>query len=335
MSGDNLNGARKRETISVALCVLDGERFIAEQLASLAAQARLPDELVLVDDGSSDGTVSIARTFAASAPFPVRVHVNERRLGVTKNFERALGLCRGSLIAMCAHDDVWLPPKLLVMERSLAEAPEAGLAFCDAVVVDGSLRPLGYTFWRAIGFGRRERALVEAGRAFELLLKRTVVGGTLSLFRGSYLDSILPIPATWQEDAWVGIMIAARSPLVAVPEALSRYRQHGTNVVGGAKRGVLEQMSRSLAGGREAYELAARQFEEARERLAGRPEVTARPTWQRDSSLLDEKIAHMRRRAGMSASRAARVPAVLGELFKGRYERYSNGMKSVWRDLVA
>jgi len=322
-------------SISVALCVLNGERFLGEQLASISAQVRPPDELVLVDDGSFDGTVAIARDFAASAPFPVRVYVNDRRLGVTKNFERALGLCGGSMIAMCAHDDVWMPPKLLHLEEALAAAPDAGLAFCDAEVVDGSLRPLGYRFWRAIGFGRRELALVAAGRAFEPLLKRTFVGGTLSLFRSSYLDSILPIPATWQEDSWIALVIAAQARLVAVPEPLSKYRQHGANLVGGSKRGILDQLNRSLAGGREAYELAARQFEEARERLAGRPEVVDRPTWARDSRLLDEKIAHLRRRAGMSASRATRLPVLIEELCRGRYQKYSNGMRSFWRDFAA
>jgi glycosyltransferase involved in cell wall biosynthesis len=322
-------------TISVALCVLNGERFLGEQLESISAQSRLPDELVLVDDGSCDRTVPIARGFAATAPFPMRVVVNERRLGVTKNFERALGLCSGSMIAMCAHDDVWKPRKLLVLEEALAAAPDAGLAFCDADVVDGSLRPLGYRFWRAIRFGRRELALVAAGRAFEPLLKRTFVGGTLSLFRSSYLDSILPIPPTWQEDSWIALMIAAQARIVAVSEPLNLYRQHGANLVGGAKRGIRDQLNRSLSGGRGAYELAARQFEEARERLSGRPEVVECPAWARDGRLLDEKIAHMRRRAALSASRAARLPILLGELFRGRYRRYSNGMRSFWRDFAA
>ncbi len=332
------NAARKAPrpgTISVALCVLNGERFLPEQLESISTQSRLPDELVLVDDGSSDRTVPIARSFAASAPFPVRVYVNERRLGVTKNFERALRLCGGSMIAMCAHDDVWMPRKLSVLEGALAASPEAGLAFSDAEVVDGSLRPLGYRFWQSIGFGRRELALVAAGRAFEPLLKRTFVGGTLLLFRSSYLDSILPIPATWQEDSWIALIIAAQARIVTVPEPLNLYRQHGANVVGGAKRGILDQLNRSLAGGREAYELAARQFEEARERLVGRPGVGERPTWARDSRLLDEKIAHMRRRAGLSSNRAARLPTLLEELCRGRYRRYSNGMRSFWRDFAA
>jgi glycosyltransferase involved in cell wall biosynthesis len=335
VSESGVNEAPKRDTISVALCVFNGERFLLEQLESLSAQTRKPDELVLVDDVSTDRTVSIARRFAGSAPFPVDIHVNERRLGVTKNFERALGLCRGSMIAMCAHDDVWLPSKLLVMERSLAAAPAAGLAFCDAEVVDGDLRPLGYGFWRAIGFGRRERALVESGRAFELLLRRTVVGGTLSLFRSSYLGSILPIPEDWQEDAWIGLIVAAQAPLVAVPERLSMYRQHGANLVGGARRGMRDQLSLSLAGGREAYELAARQFEEARARLSTRPEVAGLATWERDSRFLDEKISHMKVRARMSERRMARLPTLLGELFTGRYGRFSNGMRSFWRDLAA
>ena len=56
--------------ISVALCTFNGERFLGEQLASIAAQTRLPAELVVTDDASSDGTVALLEGFAQTAPFP-------------------------------------------------------------------------------------------------------------------------------------------------------------------------------------------------------------------------------------------------------------------------
>ena len=100
------------DTISVALCTYNGARFLEEQLASLLAQNRRPDELVVCDDRSTDSTVQMLESFSRSAPFPVRIQVNPVNLGSTVNFDRAMRLCAGSLIAFCDQDDIWLPHKL-------------------------------------------------------------------------------------------------------------------------------------------------------------------------------------------------------------------------------
>src|ERR1700761_4532631 len=98
--------------ISVALCTFNGELFLRQQLASIQQQTRLPDELLVCDDGSSDQTLTIVREFAASAPFPVKLFENEQNLGFAANFERAIRLCEGSLIALCDQDDIWYPTRL-------------------------------------------------------------------------------------------------------------------------------------------------------------------------------------------------------------------------------
>src|SRR5688572_14133745 len=97
---------------SVAMCTYNGARYLKEQLDSFTVQTRLPDELIVCDDGSSDETCQIVSTFAASAPFTVRLEVNQQTLGSTQNFAKAIQLCRGDLIALCDQDDVWLPGKL-------------------------------------------------------------------------------------------------------------------------------------------------------------------------------------------------------------------------------
>ena len=81
-------------TISIAMCTYNGEKFLSEQLASILRQSYLPDELVICDDKSQDGTTSIIEEFAAKAPFPVRLYKNEVNLGYKKNFEKAACLCR-------------------------------------------------------------------------------------------------------------------------------------------------------------------------------------------------------------------------------------------------
>ena len=98
----------KRLHISVAMCTYNGGKYLREQLISIAKQARLPDELIVCDDVSNDATLQILNEFQKMAPFPIRIHRNGVRLGVTKNFEQAIALCNGDIIALSDQDDVWM-----------------------------------------------------------------------------------------------------------------------------------------------------------------------------------------------------------------------------------
>ena len=98
--------------ISVALCTYNGERFLRQQLESIQQQSRLPDELVVCDDRSRDQTVAIVREFATSVSFPVVIVQNPETLGSSRNFEKAIRLCTGDLIALSDQDDIWYPNRL-------------------------------------------------------------------------------------------------------------------------------------------------------------------------------------------------------------------------------
>ena len=108
--------------VSVFLCTFNGEKFLPEQLSSVSAQTRLPDELIAIDDSSSDDTMSILHDFAAKSTFPVQVLRNEHNLGVTANFARAVSACSGDFIVPCDQDDIWLPNKLATLAEVLEQA---------------------------------------------------------------------------------------------------------------------------------------------------------------------------------------------------------------------
>src|SRR5258708_35877549 len=76
----------KRPRISVAMCSYNSTAWLDEQLASILRQSRLPDELVVCDDGSKDDTVARLKAFAQIAPFPVRIFINGTKLGIARNF---------------------------------------------------------------------------------------------------------------------------------------------------------------------------------------------------------------------------------------------------------
>lgn len=313
--------------ISVALCTYNGERFLADQLASIGGQTRPPDELVACDDASTDGTAAVVRAFAATAPFPVRVEVNPANLGTTPNFARAIGLCSGDVIALADQDDVWLPHKLATLEAALAD-PAAGLAFSDAEVTDERLRPLGYRLWQSIRFDAREQERFRGGGAFAGLLRRHRVTGATLAFRASLRGLVLPIPPGWVHDAWVALLVSAVARVEPVADPLIQYRQHDRQQIGGRRRGLLALYRAARRLTREGCEAVADRYAEALDRL--RVVDGVRPA---DLRRLAERVAHARRRAAMRRPGAWRLPAVAREWWRGNYRRYSVGWPAVAQDL--
>lgn len=79
--------------LSIAMCTYNGAASLSEQLESLAAQTRLPDELVVCDDRSNDGrTLEIVKAFARKSPFRVRLYVNRKTLGSKKKLTTPLSV---------------------------------------------------------------------------------------------------------------------------------------------------------------------------------------------------------------------------------------------------
>jgi len=315
--------------LSVALCTYNGERYFPEQLASIQEQTRLPDELVICDDASTDRTAAIARKFRERAPFEVRFELNSRNLGTTLNFDKAIGLCSGEAIVLADQDDTWLPDKLSMLETTLQNCPESGFAFSDAEVVDEGLKPLGYTLWEALQFGAGERERFRRGKAFESLIQRYRVTGATVAFRAAYRDLILPIPRDWLHDAWIALMISAVAPCALISRPLICYRQHDLQQFGGAKSNLYKQFLAARTRHRETFAALAHGYSSAFERLQKCPHVS-----QGRLALLDQKAAHCRQRMIMRNGGRLRLPLVFWELWQGNYHRFSRGWKTVAQDLL-
>lgn len=312
--------------LSVALASFNGERYIAKQLESIARQHRLPDELVISDDASTDSTIDIVLKFARHAPFPVRLLQNTERLGSTRNFQAAIGACNGSIIFLCDQDDTWYPNKIEFIEAGFIENPDAGAIFTNADVVDENLNPCGLYLWEAFKFNSKEQAQVNGCDALEVLFKHPVVTGATMAFRSIYRDLILPLPDTWH-DAWIALLIGATSCLVALPTPLMAYRQHNSNQLGIPRRG--RNRNKTCA---EMYGPQVLSYELTRTRLlthTGRFPIT-----KQKLEKIEELLIFLRARAALSQSPWHRLPAALRELAAFRYHRYAFGLASFWKDLL-
>jgi len=324
--------------ISIAMGSYNGAAYLPEQLDSIARQTRRPDELIVCDDCSIDSTTAIVAEFARRAPMPVKLHINERNLGSTKNFERAIAACTGDIIAICDQDDVWRNDKLQLIKDAFARAPMAGLVFSDAEIVDENLNPLGRRMWAERGLNSRQKKLFANGRALDVLLPGWTVTGATMAFGAEYKDLVLPIPAEISliHDGWIALVIAAVAEVSLIAEPLVQYRQHGGQQVGAPLK------QRQRPGPLQAIDAGLRRTTSYADLLLTLTTLRQRLTTHQDSfecraafSSIENYARHIDARSHLRHGRLGRLPTIIREVMGLRYHRYSKGFRSAVKDLVS
>ena len=124
--------------ISVAMTTYNGAQYIIEQLDSIRLQTRKVDEIVIVDDGSSDSTLEHVQEYVDKySECAIRLEQNETNLGYKKNFQKAISLCKGDITFLCDQDDCWFEDKVEKMCQVLAEHPEIEVLSSAFIQMDG------------------------------------------------------------------------------------------------------------------------------------------------------------------------------------------------------
>lgn len=326
--------------ISVAMCTYNGADFLPAQLESIARQTRPPDEIVVCDDASTDETRALLESFARNSSVPVSLYFSDENVGSVKNFERAIGLCTGDVIALSDQDDVWRSGKLARIEQSFAENPAAGIVFSDAEIVDENLNALGKRMWPEVGFDAHKQKLIRSGRSLEVLIYGWTVTGATMAFRSEFTKLALPVPANIAmiHDGWIALTIAAVADVVMIDEPLIQYRQHERQQIGAPKRQHASQSSRGLQN----FETALRRRNSTSELHAILSALEDRLSAQQHAfdcrralAFVGDYSLHLDVRANLPRKRLSRLPRILRELLTRRYHEYANGFRSAAKDLVA
>lgn len=143
-------------TVSVLIAAYHAAAFLPAALASVRAQTHRTWELIVVEDGSRDGTEQLVREFAAEAEQPVRYENLGENRGVAAARNRLLALAGGDFVAFLDADDIWQPAHLATLVHCLARGRHA-LAFTGLELWDGDTR-------RRLGFYRPPPGLLATPR---------------------------------------------------------------------------------------------------------------------------------------------------------------------------
>lgn len=315
-----------KPTISVAMCTYNGERYLVEQLNSLLTQTCLPNELVICDDCSTDGTLEILENFQKNVLFKVHIHKNGKPLGTTKNFEKAIRNCTGSYIFLCDQDDVWLPEKIEVLTNYLNQNPAVEMVFSNAKLVDENLKDLNRTQWDVVRFCGFQQAKWKKGRAINIMLGGNRITGCTTAFRSELAEISVPFPTDIPKtihDTWLAWVATVRQSIMPLDVALILYRQHEAQQVGSRPRILPEKIGLKERFLRPRIQKLAPIINE-REELQKLYLRLSSVEKNKGLEPLKNKLDFLTMRSQLHKNRLLRIFPALWSFTKGNYYRYQD-----------
>ncbi len=200
--------------VSIAVATYNGAQFLVAQLDTLVAQSYPNIEIIVSDDGSTDGTLETLELYAKNhATF--FVYKNEWLHGIKKNFENALKYCNGTYIAFSDQDDIWMLDKI---EKLVNAIGDYALVYHDSLFVDLNGNSLNKSFASIFN--------CYSGNDSRAFLFTNSVSGHALMFHCSMISIALPFPSAMHHDWWLAFRAADNGGIIYVNEVFVHYRQH-------------------------------------------------------------------------------------------------------------
>ncbi len=201
--------------VSIAIATFNGADYLEEQLDSFTKQIRLPDEVIVSDDCSTDKTIEIIKTFAKKAPFEVKLYQNSKNIGFAKNFEKCIKNTTGDIVFLSDQDDFWHEDKISRVLEVASQCPTTWLFMNDTEICHSDMR---------------STRLTKLGQILSLgLSEKEFNTGCCMAIRRELIDIALPIPEYESHDNWIGYLAEVFATKKVIPIVLQKYRRHSKN----------------------------------------------------------------------------------------------------------
>ena len=211
--------------ISVALASCNGMPFLEEQIDSILRQTYSHIELVVCDDCSTDATWDVLLGYTKEDP-RVRAYRNEKRLGVVRNFEKAISLCQGDYVALSDQDDVWLPNHISLLLENIGNK-DISCGNAKVLGANGKLANMTMKGFSHLDYVPDD----DLEKAWSIIFYRNAYQGSTMMLRKSFIQKALPIPdGTYLHDAWFAHLACFCQGISYFDDVISLYRRHGDNV---------------------------------------------------------------------------------------------------------
>jgi glycosyltransferase involved in cell wall biosynthesis len=219
----------KREIpkVTVLLATFNGAAFLEEQLTSLFGQQGVEIEIMVNDDGSTDGTMEILEEWKAKG-FNLSIF-QSRGLGPTRTFLKLLQACdKKQFVAFCDQDDIWDENKLTLQLSSLVDSTPM-MSTCLRLYIDETGKVIG-----------KSKSLRNPPSFLNSTFENIAPGNTILLNNAAVkVINELENPPIFHYDSWIYLLISACGKVVLVPSHFVKYRIHSNNFVGLRKKSFM------------------------------------------------------------------------------------------------
>ena len=206
--------------VSVCMATYNGERFLHAQMRSILDQLSALDEVIVVDDCSTDGTRSLIGSFCDPR---IKLFINDQRRREVYSFGRAIGLSGNAHIFLADQDDVWLPGRVARMSAALERAALVTTNF-EWIDADGNPLSVFVDGVRADASGKFFKNLVD------IFVGKTDYFGCAMALRRDLVPVILPIPAYVElHDLWIAMAANLMGSNVHLEDPSLLKRRHDGN----------------------------------------------------------------------------------------------------------
>lgn len=223
--------------ISIALCTYNGEQYLPAQLDSILDQTHPADEIIIVDDGSTDATLDIIREYASRTD-AIQYFVNEQTLGYVRNFSKAISLTSGDFVALSDQDDIWTKDHI---EKLLNNIGDKAVCVGDSIMIDAQGKETGERFSDI----KQNYYIPEndVQKAYRIVYNYNPYQGASMLIDRKWVDSYLPIPTeAGYHDTFLAGCASLTQGLSVIPDAITKYRVHQGQVTSSWRVTVLDEI---------------------------------------------------------------------------------------------
>lgn len=212
-------------SVDIIMATYNGERYIEEQINSIISQTYTNWNLIIQDDGSTDSTIEILKRLSANDD-RIKFFVNEKNLGVSKNFWDMMNKCSAKYIMFCDQDDYWNSDKIETMLDFIEDRGISGkfMLYSDLELVDKKLNKIKESIYHHLNRDPYKNRL-------NRMLVRSLAVGCTTMIGRDLIPDYTPNSMV-MHDYYLSLLAAINGNLHYFPSVTIKYRQHEGNVVG-------------------------------------------------------------------------------------------------------
>lgn len=222
------------------MATYNGEKYVSRQLRSILSQLTDDDEVIVVDDCSTDGTVETVKRLGDRR---ITVHVNDRNRREVFSFSLAMSLAKNDFLFLSDQDDIWIPGRVSLMQQCLIQSG-ASVVTSNFEWINVSEEPIDVPYDGVVSLDSKKHFK----NIVDIFVGKTNYFGCAMAFRREFAHMVVPIPSFVEShDLWIALASNLVGSNTHLDESTLLKRKHARNATSTVSTRSLYRKLRSRA----------------------------------------------------------------------------------------